>query len=136
MSLPPKENALFKRILVSGGAARPGLGRGERVEEAPARTPSWRGAEPRRRRPERGSLRLGQAGPSAACHPRPVPPSWASAGGRRVSPLAHRVPALAVMRHPGLREIPRSRFIHCSPLQPLSCQPTCPGFALFFFFAL
>lgn len=100
MSLPPKENALFKRILVSGGAGGPGSAAGSGLRRprlvpraGGERSPGATGAGRGRRRP------------------RPVPP------GRSSAAFARRVPALAAAGHPALREMPRGRSIHRPPLQ-------------------
>lgn len=81
MSLPPKENALFKRILVSGGAGGPGWAAGSAL-----------------RRPQLGAGAGGERSPGATAprsrgRPGPAPPAprCSSRPGRAAPgpPLAH-----------------------------------------------
>lgn len=100
VSLPPKENALFKRILVSLGrrtGGRRGAARGEPGLSLPS--PGGHQAAPR-------GPRLGRAGRQNASL-RLAPPS--TRGGAHLGP---RAPRTAGLRRPGFRTRPRRPGFH------------------------
>lgn len=126
MSLPPKENALFKRILVSDGPGGPGWAAGGTRRPLPRLAPpGCRGAEPRcrpagppppprpLRRPGHRPLPAGAGGPRGACQRAcPARARGPRGGGAQGQP---RVPAASAGAGRALGSSPALRWLRGNP---------------------